>query len=103
MHQLLQQAVGRELGWRGQCQRMRQLLHARCGRFGDEVNFDVGLYGVMREVAAAAVDAVGRVKEEGEDSPALNETPARRYHNSDKMTPDQAPTLGISDISSLSY
>ena len=61
MHQLLQQAVGRELGWRGQCQRMRQLLHARCGRFGDEVNFDVGLYGVMREVAAAAVDAVGRV------------------------------------------
>jgi hypothetical protein len=68
MHQLLQQAVGRELGWRGQCQRMRQLLHARCGRFGDEVSFDVGLYGVMREVAAAAVDAVGRVKEEGEET-----------------------------------
>jgi hypothetical protein len=68
MHQLLQQAVGRELGWRGQCQRMRQLLHARCGRFGDEVDFDVGLYGVMREVAAAAVDAVGRVKEEGEET-----------------------------------
>ena len=68
MHQLLQQAVGRELGWRGQCQRMRQLLHARCGRFGDEFNFDVGLYGVMREVAAAAVDAVGRVKEEGEET-----------------------------------
>ena len=66
MHQLLQQAVGRELVWRGLCQRMRQLLHARCGRFGDEVNFDVGLYGVMREVAAAAVDAVGRVKEDGE-------------------------------------
>jgi hypothetical protein len=65
MHQLLQQAVGRELGWRGQCQRMRQLLPARCGRFGDEVNFDVGLFGVMREVAAAAVDAFGRVKEEG--------------------------------------
>jgi hypothetical protein len=44
---------------------MRQLLHARCGRLGDEAGFDVGLYGVMREVAAAAVDAVGRVKEEG--------------------------------------
>jgi hypothetical protein len=47
---------------------MRQLLHARCGRFGDEENFDVGLYGVLREVAAAAVDAVGRVKEEGEET-----------------------------------
>jgi hypothetical protein len=67
-HQLLQQAVGSELGWREQCQRMRQLLHARCGRFGDEPHFDVGLYGVMREVAAAAVDAVGRVKEEGEET-----------------------------------
>jgi hypothetical protein len=42
---------------------MRQLLHARCGRFGDECTFGVGLYGVMREVA---VDAVGRIKEEGE-------------------------------------
>jgi tetratricopeptide (TPR) repeat protein len=68
MHQLLQQAVGSLLGWRGQCQRMRQLLHARCGRFGDEVEFDVGLFGVMREVAAAAVDAVGRVKEEGKET-----------------------------------
>jgi hypothetical protein len=29
MHQLLQQAVGRELGWQEQCQRMRQLLQAR--------------------------------------------------------------------------
>ena len=66
MHQLLQQAVGRKLGWRGQCERMRQLLHTRCGQFGDEVLFDVGLYGVMREVAEAAVFAVGRVKEEGE-------------------------------------
>ena len=68
MHQLLQQAVGRQLGWQEQCQRMRQLLQARCGRFGDEPHFDVGLYGVMREVAAAAVVAVGRVKEEGEEA-----------------------------------
>jgi len=60
MHQLLQQAVGRELVWR------RQLLHSRCGQFGDEDYFDVGLYGVMREVAEAALFAVGRVKEEGE-------------------------------------
>ena len=44
---------------------MRQLLHARCGQFGDEEVFDVGLYGVMREVAAAAVAAAGRVKAEG--------------------------------------
>ncbi len=66
MHQLLQQAVGRELVWLGQCERMRQLLHTRCGQFGDEVCFDVGLYGVMREVAEAALFAVGRVKEEGE-------------------------------------
>jgi tetratricopeptide (TPR) repeat protein len=68
LHQLLQQAVGIQLGWRGQCQRMRQLLHARCGRFGDETLFDVSLYGVMREVTAAAVDAVGRVKEKGEET-----------------------------------
>ena len=54
MHQLLQQAVGRELGWDEPCARMRQLLHARCGQFGDEECFDVGLYGVMREVTAAA-------------------------------------------------
>ena len=27
MHQLLQQAVGRELGWDKPCARMRQLLH----------------------------------------------------------------------------
>ena len=65
MHQLLQQAVGRELGWDEPCARMRQLLHARCGQFGDEYQFDVGLYGVMREVAAAAVAAAGRVKAEG--------------------------------------
>ena len=68
MHQLLQQAVGRQLGWQEQCQRMRQLLQARCGRFGDEVEFDVGLYGVLREVAAAAVVAAGRGKEEGEEA-----------------------------------
>jgi hypothetical protein len=43
------------------------------------------------------------VNEEEGDSPASNETPAHHFHNSDKMTPDQAPTLGISDISSLSY
>jgi hypothetical protein len=43
----------------------RRLLHARCGQFGDEYDFDVGLYGVMREVAAAAVAAAGRVKAEG--------------------------------------
>jgi hypothetical protein len=66
MHQLLQKAVGKELGWRGQCERMQQLLHTRCGQFGDEENFNVGLYGVMREVAEAALFAVGRVKEEGE-------------------------------------
>ena len=65
MHQLLQQAVGRELGWGEPCARMRRLLHARCGQFGDEIDFDVGLYGVMREVAAAAVAAAGRVKAEG--------------------------------------
>ena len=65
MHQLLQQAVGRELGWGEPCARMRRLLHARCGQFGDEERFDVGLYGVMREVAAAAVAAAGRVKAEG--------------------------------------
>ncbi len=65
MHQLLQQAVGKELGWRAQCQRMRVLLQARCGRFGDEANIDVGLFGSMREVTAAAFDAVGRLKEEG--------------------------------------
>ncbi len=68
MHQLLQQAVGRQLGWQEQRQRMRQLLQARCGRFGDEDDFDVGLYGVMREVAAAAVVAVRRVKEEGAEA-----------------------------------
>lgn len=44
---------------------MRELLHTRCGQFGDEVDFDVGLYGVMREAAEAALFAVGRVKEEG--------------------------------------
>jgi hypothetical protein len=68
MHKLLQQAVGIVLGWRVQCQRMRQLLHARCGCFGDEFTFDAGLYGVMREIAAAAVDAVRRLKEEGEET-----------------------------------
>jgi hypothetical protein len=31
--------VGRQLGWQEQCQRMRQLLQARCGRFGDEPHF----------------------------------------------------------------
>jgi tetratricopeptide (TPR) repeat protein len=67
MHQLLQQAVGMQLGWQEQCHRMRQLLQARCGRFGDEVEFDVGLYGVMREISTAAFVAVGRVKEEGNE------------------------------------
>ncbi len=43
MHQLMQQAVGKELRWQEQCQRMRQLLQARCGWFGDG-EFDVGLY-----------------------------------------------------------
>ncbi len=68
MHRLLQLAVGRELGWGEPCARMRQLLHARCGQFGDEDDINVGLYGVMREVAAAAVFAVRRVKEEGEEA-----------------------------------
>ena len=44
MHQLLQQAVGSELGWQQQCDRMRELLHMRCEQFGDESSFDVGLY-----------------------------------------------------------
>ncbi len=61
MHQLLQQAVGMELGWLEQCQRMRQLLHARCGQFGDESLFDAGLYGVMRDVASVAVAAAVQV------------------------------------------
>jgi tetratricopeptide (TPR) repeat protein len=64
MHQLLQQAVGRELGWQEQCERMRQLLHTRCGQFGDEKYFDVGLYGVMREVASTAFSAVERLRAE---------------------------------------
>ena len=65
MHQLLQQAVGRELGWGQQCERMQQLLQARCGHFGDEEYFDVGLYSVMREVVAAAVGVIERVRREG--------------------------------------
>jgi tetratricopeptide (TPR) repeat protein len=68
MHQLLQQAVGRELGWGQLCGRMRRLLQARCGQFGDEDRFDVGLYGVMREVAATALNAIGKVKVEGGDT-----------------------------------
>jgi tetratricopeptide (TPR) repeat protein len=68
MHQLLQQAVGRELGWDEPCARMRRLLHARCGQFGDEEYIDFRLHSVMREVAAAAVVAVRRVKEEGEEA-----------------------------------
>jgi tetratricopeptide (TPR) repeat protein len=64
MHQLLQQAVGRELGWGQQCMRMRQLLQARCGRFGDEPHIDVGLYGIMREIAQASFCAVERVRAE---------------------------------------
>ena len=43
MHQLLQQAVGSELGWQQQCDRMRELLHTRCVQFRDEYYFDVGL------------------------------------------------------------
>jgi hypothetical protein len=63
MHQLLQKAVGKQLGW--DCERIQALLHARCGMFGDEDMFDPRLYGVMREVLGAAVAAVGRVREEG--------------------------------------
>jgi hypothetical protein len=65
MHQLLQQAVGKELGWQRHCNLMQALLQARCGQFGDEQWFDVGRFGVMREVSGAAVAAVGRVRDEG--------------------------------------
>jgi hypothetical protein len=65
MHQLLQQAVGRELGWKRHVEVMQALLHARCGHFDDETDFDTRLYGLMREVLGSAVDAVGRVKVEG--------------------------------------
>ena len=65
MHQLLQKAVGEELGWQLLCERMQALLHERCGQFGDEAYFDAGLYGIMREVMGAAAVAVARVREEG--------------------------------------
>ncbi len=65
MHQLMQQAVGSELGWHLNCQRMQALLLVRCGLFGDETKIDVGMYGLLQEVAGAAVGAVGRVRSEG--------------------------------------
>jgi tetratricopeptide (TPR) repeat protein len=62
MHQLLQQAVGMELGWKLQCERMRALLHLRCGQFGDESYLDHRLYSIMREVLGTAVTVVGSIR-----------------------------------------
>jgi hypothetical protein len=64
MHQLLQQAVGRELEWKPQCDMMKALLHVRCGQFGDENYFDCRLFGVMRELLRSAVAAVERIRSE---------------------------------------
>lgn len=65
MHQLLQHAVGNELGWQQSCERMKALLHARCGKFGDEHFFDVRLFGVMREVVGTAVASVHLLRKKG--------------------------------------
>ncbi len=62
MHQLLQQAVGMELGWKLQCERMRALLHVRCGHFGDESYLDHRLYSIMREVLGNVVTVVGSMR-----------------------------------------
>jgi tetratricopeptide (TPR) repeat protein len=67
MHQLLQQAVGTELGWQLQCERMQALLHARFGKFGDENHLDQRLHGVMRDVLDSAVVAVERIRAEGSE------------------------------------
>ncbi len=65
MHQLFQQAVGKELGWQLQCKRMQTLLHTRCGKFGDGNFVDTRMFGVMREILQPAVAVVDRVRFEG--------------------------------------
>jgi tetratricopeptide (TPR) repeat protein len=62
MHQLLQMAVGEELEWQLQFERMKMLLQARCGQFGDERCIDYRLYSVKREILAAAVAIVDRMR-----------------------------------------
>jgi tetratricopeptide (TPR) repeat protein len=58
MHQLLQEAVGIELDRPKHLPVMQELLHLRCGQFGDEPLFDHRLFGVMREILVPAFDIV---------------------------------------------
>jgi tetratricopeptide (TPR) repeat protein len=62
MHQLLQEAVGIELDRPKHLTVMQELLHLRCGQFGDEPFFDHRLFGVMREILVPAFDIVRRMQ-----------------------------------------
>jgi serine/threonine protein kinase len=64
VHQLLQQAVGFELGLQHHCKLLRELLHSRFGQFGDESYIDIRLYKVMREAVYTGIVAVQRVVRE---------------------------------------
>jgi hypothetical protein len=67
MHQLLQRAVGFEMGYEMPCQHMKELLLARFGCFGDEEVFDLKAHKLIREMLDAAIACTERMKIEGSE------------------------------------